>query len=90
MGFRVVPRPVFLALLTDAMRVPDRVGRWQVETDLRTVADWQPENDRQASVGEPPKTGESAARYAPALLLPAFEALDQGTLSIVAAVCAAM
>jgi leucyl/phenylalanyl-tRNA---protein transferase len=90
MGFRVVPRPVFLALLTDAMRVPDRVGRWQVETDLRTVADWQPQNEVRTPADGAAKTGASATHYAPALLVPALEALDQGTLSIVAAVCAAM
>jgi leucyl/phenylalanyl-tRNA---protein transferase len=90
MGFRVVPRPVFLALLTDAMRVPDRVGRWQVETDLRTVADWQPANKEPTLPGAPQRVGESGAHYAPALLVPAFEALDQGTLGIVAAVCTAL
>jgi leucyl/phenylalanyl-tRNA--protein transferase len=90
MGFRVVPRPVFLALLTDAMRVPDRTGRWEVETDLRTVADWQPGG----AAGPAPecksdKPGDSVARYAQAgaFLLPACEVFDQGALSAVAALC---
>ena len=85
MGFRVVPRPAFLALLTDAMRVPDRTGRWEVETDLRTVADWQPCGSA-ASTGQSDKPGGSTARYAQAgaLLLPAFQALDHDTLSAVA------
>lgn len=40
MGFRNIPRADFLARLNDAMRMPDRLGRWTIETDLRTVADW--------------------------------------------------
>jgi leucyl/phenylalanyl-tRNA--protein transferase len=42
MGFRNVPRAEFAALLADAAHAPSRVGRWQVETDLKSVADWQP------------------------------------------------
>ena len=43
MGFRDIPRSEFLALLTQAERRPAKSGRWQVEADLATVADWQPE-----------------------------------------------
>jgi leucyl/phenylalanyl-tRNA--protein transferase len=42
MGFRMVPRAEFRALLAGAGQAPSRVGRWQTETDLKTVADWQP------------------------------------------------
>ena len=42
MGFRDVPRREFLALLSEAVRMPGKSGRWQVETDLETVSRWQP------------------------------------------------
>jgi leucyl/phenylalanyl-tRNA--protein transferase len=42
MGFCMIPRPDFLAHLATATRQPGKNGRWQVETDLKTVADWQP------------------------------------------------
>ena len=42
MGFRDMPRREFLALLSDAVRTPGKIGRWQVETDLDTVSRWQP------------------------------------------------
>lgn len=41
-GFRDVPRAEFLTLLAEHGRAPDRSGRWQVETDLKTVAAWDP------------------------------------------------
>jgi leucyl/phenylalanyl-tRNA---protein transferase len=90
MGFRVVARPEFLTLLADAMRVPDRVGRWEVETDQRTVADWQP-GGAQRPACEPPTSEESPVRYASAgaVVVPAFQALDQGTL-VAAALCAVL
>lgn len=49
-GFREIPRQQFLSCLSEAVRVPDRTGRWQVETDLETVSRWQPERDRRPSV----------------------------------------
>lgn len=42
LGFRELPRSAFLALLAQAARQPERIGRWQVEADVATVADWQP------------------------------------------------
>jgi leucyl/phenylalanyl-tRNA---protein transferase len=42
MGFREIPRSDFLAHLAQTVRRPDKKDRWQVETDLATVADWQP------------------------------------------------
>lgn len=43
MGFHDMPRREYLALLSEAVRVAGKNGRWQVETDLGTVSRWQPE-----------------------------------------------
>jgi len=43
MGFREIPRGEFLRLLSDAERHPGHTGRWQVESDLETIAEWQPQ-----------------------------------------------
>ncbi|MDO8878559.1 MAG: leucyl/phenylalanyl-tRNA--protein transferase [Pseudolabrys sp.] len=43
MGFREVPRWDFMARLRQADRQSGRVGRWQTEADVATVADWQPQ-----------------------------------------------
>ncbi|MFZ5691949.1 MAG: leucyl/phenylalanyl-tRNA--protein transferase [Pseudomonadota bacterium] len=50
MGFRVVPRAEFHARLARAMHRPDRLGPWHVETDLATVAVWQPDVERQRQI----------------------------------------
>jgi leucyl/phenylalanyl-tRNA--protein transferase len=42
MGFRDIPRREFLTRLAAADRLSGKGGRWQTETDVRTVADWQP------------------------------------------------
>ena len=42
MGFRDVARREFLALLSQAVRMPGKSGRWQVETDLDAVSHWKP------------------------------------------------
>jgi len=42
MGFREIPRVDYLARLAQAVRAPGKTGRWQVETDLPTIADWNP------------------------------------------------
>lgn len=42
MGFREVPRRDYLDRLMQAERKPERIGRWQVEADMVTIADWQP------------------------------------------------
>jgi leucyl/phenylalanyl-tRNA--protein transferase len=42
LGCREVPRAEFLARLAEAVRLPGKPGRWQVETDLETVSRWQP------------------------------------------------
>jgi leucyl/phenylalanyl-tRNA--protein transferase len=41
MGFREIPRAEYLARLAEAEDAAGRPGRWQVETDLATVAGWQ-------------------------------------------------
>jgi leucyl/phenylalanyl-tRNA---protein transferase len=42
MGFREIPRHDYLGRLALADRLPGKTGRWQTETDIATVADWQP------------------------------------------------
>jgi leucyl/phenylalanyl-tRNA--protein transferase len=42
MGFRDIPRTDFLARLARAGHQPGKSGRWQVDADLATIADWQP------------------------------------------------
>jgi leucyl/phenylalanyl-tRNA--protein transferase len=42
MGFRMIPRSEFRLRLAAATHDGGKAGRWQVETDLKTVADWQP------------------------------------------------
>jgi len=41
MGFREIPRREYLARLAKAERLPSKIGRWQVETDLATVSHWE-------------------------------------------------
>lgn len=43
MGFREIPRSDYLSRLDSAAHRPGKTGRWQVEADVKTVADWQPE-----------------------------------------------
>jgi leucyl/phenylalanyl-tRNA--protein transferase len=43
LGCREIPRQDFLARLAEAVRLPGKIGRWQVETDLKTVSHWQPD-----------------------------------------------
>jgi leucyl/phenylalanyl-tRNA--protein transferase len=43
MGFRDVPRNDYLFKLELVGRRPGKPGRWQMETELKTVADWQPD-----------------------------------------------
>ena len=63
MGFRVVPRAEFLARLREAQRAPDKVGAWEVETDLPTVATWQPG-------GAPMEADETTSVESPAVMKP--------------------
>jgi leucyl/phenylalanyl-tRNA--protein transferase len=45
-GFRMIPRSEFLVLLARYGTAPDRTGRWEVETDEKTVAAWDPARER--------------------------------------------
>ena len=42
MGFREIPRSEFLSRLARAERLAGKTGRWDVEADLATIAEWQP------------------------------------------------
>ncbi len=44
MGFRTIAREDYLLRLAAAAHEPDRTGRWEVETDLATIAAWQPDD----------------------------------------------
>lgn len=44
-GFREIPRAEFLTRLAQAQRRPSNSGRWQIEADVATVADWQPDKN---------------------------------------------
>jgi leucyl/phenylalanyl-tRNA---protein transferase len=46
MGFHSIPRSEYLLRLAEAGHEPDRVGRWDVEADLATIATWQPSDPR--------------------------------------------
>lgn len=41
MGFRDVPRAEFLVRLADALRLPGKPGRWQIEGDPAVIAAWR-------------------------------------------------
>jgi leucyl/phenylalanyl-tRNA--protein transferase len=42
MGFREIPRSEYLSKLAQVERRPGKSGRWQVEADPATIADWNP------------------------------------------------
>jgi leucyl/phenylalanyl-tRNA--protein transferase len=44
MGFRMISREEFHVLLACARALEGKSGRWELETDLETVAAWQPQN----------------------------------------------
>jgi leucyl/phenylalanyl-tRNA--protein transferase len=49
LGCREIPRQEFLTWLAEAVRKPNRTGRWQLETDLASVSHWQPAEGAPAS-----------------------------------------
>jgi leucyl/phenylalanyl-tRNA--protein transferase len=79
MGFRIVPRRQFQTLLAQAAQVPGRPGRWSVEADLQTVAEWQPDVS-EAGAGDAAEPSldtpcdSKVGRLAP--LVPAIDVLD--------------
>ncbi len=86
MGFEVVSRPEFQARLAQAMRRPDRRGKWEVETDLSTVAQWQPSLE-DCPDWPPPRSGPSRAAVG-ALLAPVVGALGSERLALAEALVA--
>lgn len=42
MGFRLIPRAEFEAIMREHAQGNDRVGKWAVESDLAEVAGWEP------------------------------------------------
>lgn len=47
MGFREIPRSDYLSQLDAAVKRPGKSGRWSVEADMATVAEWQPGKSEQ-------------------------------------------
>jgi leucyl/phenylalanyl-tRNA---protein transferase len=45
LGCREIPRQDYLARLAQAVRMPGKTGRWQVEADLDTISNWRPDKD---------------------------------------------
>jgi len=91
MGFRTVPRAAFQDRLGEAMRMPDRRGRWEVEADLPTVAAWQPENETvdAAQALAPARPASIRERLHRAGLIPVVDVLD-GNLALAEMVCAVL
>lgn len=85
MGFKVMPRAEFQARLAQAMRLPDRLGPWQVEADLPTVAQWQPSSSQPRMQPQP-----QIKRLTPvgALLAPVIGAIGGERLATAEAFCA--
>jgi leucyl/phenylalanyl-tRNA--protein transferase len=78
-GFRMVPRGRFASALRRAALLPGRIGRWETEADLATVAAWQPGLDgldvnKDSNSALEPATRSIAARHA--TLLPLVDVLD--------------
>jgi len=87
MGFETISRMEFQARLAEAMRVPDRRGKWEVETDLGTVAQWQPALD--AMTNRPARQPASTiALPVGALLVPVVSALGSERLTFAETLCA--
>jgi hypothetical protein len=84
MGFETIPRTEFQERLAEAMRRPDRCGKWEVEADLTTVAQWQPAVEQGNWI--PPKPGIAYAGRAAALLVPIVGAIGSERLAFTEAV----
>lgn len=50
MNFRMIPRAELQAMLDRGNMEMCRPGRWQCETDLKSIAEWQPEKEPAAAV----------------------------------------
>lgn len=49
MNFRMIPRSQLQAMLDRGNMETCRVGRWHCETDLKSIAEWQPEKEAAAA-----------------------------------------
>jgi leucyl/phenylalanyl-tRNA--protein transferase len=67
MGFRSIPRRAFLDHIADAAAVDARRGRWQVETDLKTIAAWEPGAANGTSIVPSVPSQRRSAHEAPSL-----------------------
>jgi hypothetical protein len=63
------------------MQLPDRCGRWEVEADLATVAQWQPALEQDAG-WPPPQAKSRRVASAGALLLPLVGTLGSERLAM--------
>lgn len=64
MGFRVVPRAQYLAeLLPAALQVQPHNTRWTVEADLKTVAEWLPQDGQIPSPSLAPLVQEQGCHF---------------------------
>jgi leucyl/phenylalanyl-tRNA---protein transferase len=78
MGFRLIPRAEFRRQLTHAAVAPGRLGRWGVETDMATIAAWQPKTTTREECRGKAADARPATlrRRASVSLVPVFDALD--------------
>jgi leucyl/phenylalanyl-tRNA--protein transferase len=58
MGCRLIPRAEFIHCLAKNVRSGGKPGRWNIEADLNTVADWQPGGNQ--ATAKPPRVGGGA------------------------------
>jgi hypothetical protein len=72
--------------MAQAMTLPDRRGKWEIETDLATVAQWNPATDETRA----PPLQPAARGFAPvgALLVPVIGAIGHERLAFAEAFCA--
>ena len=79
MGFRLIPRAEFRRQLAHATSAPGRLRRWEVETDMATIAAWQPKAGVRVPEECRSKVETCAATLRPrasVTLVPVFDALD--------------
>ena len=66
MNFRSIPRAEYVAALSQRGPDPLRSGRWAVEADMATIADWQPgAKAADASAAGQPKPAKAPKKKAP-------------------------
>jgi leucyl/phenylalanyl-tRNA--protein transferase len=88
MGFETVPREVFHTRLAHALRLPDRRGAWEVETDPATVAQWQPAAGAAAREQDEPRRAHLTTARVGAYLAPIVGAIGGERLVLAESVCA--